>query len=188
MPPSLQRGADRFVWIDMEMTGLDPIRCKIIEIATLVTDADLTLIAEGPSLTLHATEEDLQSLSDWSRETFTRTGLLARVRASTISRPEGEERTLAFLREHVSPQGAPLCGNSVWNDRMFLISGMPGLHEFLHYRNVDVSSFKEVIRRWHPAQYSPPAKKNKHDALSDIHESLEELRYYRDRFIAPRDG
>ena len=180
--------SDRLVWIDMEMTGLDPVRCLIIEIATLVTDANLNLVAEGPSLTLHASEDELRSLSDWSRDTFTKSGLIERVRASTISRTEGEARTISFLREHVPAQSAPLCGNSVWNDRMFLIHGMPRLHEYLHYRNVDVSSFKEVIRRWHPAHYSPPVKKNKHDALSDIHESLEELRYYRDRFIAPREG
>jgi oligoribonuclease len=186
MPPL--PSSDRLVWIDMEMTGLDPIRCHVIEIATLVTDARLELVAEGPAIALHATEAELQTLSDWSRETFTKSGLLERVRASTISRLEGEARTIAFLREYVPPQSAPLCGNSVWNDRMFLISGMPRLHEFLHYRNVDVSSFKELIRRWYPADFSPPSKKNKHDALSDIHESLQELRYYRDRFIAPRDG
>ena len=170
----------------MEMTGLDPTRCHVLEIATLVTDANLALVAEGPAIVLHATADELLSLSDWSRDTFTKSGLLDRVRSSTISRAEGEARTLAFLREHVSPQTAPLCGNSVWNDRMFLVHQMRGLHEFLHYRNVDVSSFKEVIRRWHPNHYSPPSKRNKHDALTDIHESLEELRYYRDRFIAPR--
>jgi oligoribonuclease len=178
--------ADRLVWIDMEMTGLDPVRCHVLEIATLVTDGNLNLVAEGPSLTLHATEEELASLSDWSRDTFGKSGFLEKVRASTISRAEGEARTLAFLKEHVGFQTAPLCGNSVWNDRLFLVLHMPKIHEFLHYRNVDVSSFKEVIRRWHPAEYSPPPKKNKHEALSDIHESLDELRYYRDRFIAPR--
>jgi oligoribonuclease len=178
--------SDRLVWIDMEMTGLDPRRCHIIEIATLVTDGGLALVAEGPALTIHATEEELETLSDWSRETFTKSGLLERVRHSTISREDGEARTLAFLREHMPPQSAPLCGNSVWNDRLFLLHHMPTIHEFLHYRNVDVSSFKEVIRRWHAAEFSPPPKKNKHEALSDIHESLDELRYYRDRFIAPR--
>jgi oligoribonuclease len=186
MPPL--PNSDRLVWIDMEMTGLDPLRCQIIEMATLVTDANLELVAEGPAITLHASESDLCTLSDWSRDTFTKSGLLERVKASSVSRLEGEARTIAFLREHVPSQSAPLCGNSVWNDRMFLVHGMPRLHEFLHYRNVDVSSIKEVIRRWYPAQFSPPAKKNKHDALSDIHESLQELRYYRDRFIAPRDG
>jgi oligoribonuclease len=170
----------------MEMTGLDPARCHVLEIATLVTDSQLNLIAEGPSLALHATEEELESLSNWSRDTFTKLGLLDRVRQSTVSRADGEALTLEFLREHVLPQTAPLCGNSVWNDRMFIVHEMRHLHEFLHYRNVDVSSFKEVIRRWHPGRFSPPPKKNKHEALADIHESLEELRYYRDQFIAPR--
>lgn len=171
----------------MEMTGLDPARCHVLEMATLVTDGDLNLIAEGPSLVLHATEQELESLSDWSRDTFTRSGLLDRVRSSTISREDGEALTLGFLREHVAQQSAPLCGNSIWNDRMFIIRQMPRLHEFLHYRNVDVSSFKEVLRRWHPTRFSPPPKHNKHEAMADIHESLAELRYYRDHFIAPRD-
>jgi oligoribonuclease len=177
---------DRMVWIDMEMTGLDPTRCHVLEIATLVTDGDLNLVAEGPSLVLHATEEELLTLSDWSRDTFTKSGLLERVRASSVSRADGEALTLGFLKEHVVPQSAPLCGNSVWNDRMFLIHEMPRIHEFVHYRNVDVSSFKEVLRRWHPGRFSPPPKQNKHEALADIHESLEELRYYRDHFMAPR--
>jgi oligoribonuclease len=108
------------------------------------------------------------------------------VRASTVTREDAEALTLGFLKEHVLPQNSPLCGNSVWNDRMFIIREMPRLHEFLHYRNVDVSSFKEVLRRWHPTQFSPPPKQNKHEAMADIHESLNELRYYRDHFIAPR--
>jgi oligoribonuclease len=182
----MPHSSDRLVWIDMEMTGLDPLRCFVLEIATLVTDGNLNLIAEGPSLVLHATEDELKSLSDWSRDTFGKSGFLDRVRASNVSRAEGEERTLAFLKEQVAPQHAPLCGNSVWNDRLFLLHQMPRIHEFLHYRNVDVSSFKEVIRRWYPGDFTPPQKKNKHEAMSDIHESLDELRYYRDRFIAPR--
>lgn len=177
--------SDRLVWVDLEMTGLDPTRCHILEIATLVTDGDLNLLAEGPSLVVHATESELDTLSDWSRETFTRSGLLDRVRASATSRADAEAATLAFLKEHVLPQTAPLCGNSVWNDRIFLIHEMRGIHDFLHYRNVDVSSFKEVLRRWHPTRFSPPAKKSRHEAMTDIHESLEELRYYRDHFLAP---
>jgi oligoribonuclease len=182
----MKPSADRFVWIDMEMTGLDPTRCHVLEIATLVTDGDLNLIAEGPAIVMHASETELESLSDWSRDTFTKSGLLARVRASTTSRADAEAATLAFLREHVAPQTAPLCGNSVWNDRMFLVHELRGIHDFLHYRNVDVSSFKEVLRRWHPARFSPPPKKSKHEAMADIHESLEELRYYRDTFFAPK--
>ena len=176
----------RLIWIDLEMTGLDPTRCCIIEIATLVTDGNLDLVAEGPSLAINTTPDEILTLSDWSREMFTKTGLLDRCRASQVGRAEAEQLTLAFLREHVVPGSSPLCGNSVWNDRIFLWHGMRHLHDFVTHRNVDVSTLKEIIRRWYPAQFSPPPKKNLHDALADIRESLEELRYYRDRFIAPR--
>lgn len=178
--------SERLVWVDLEMTGLDPLRCKIIQIATLVTDSDLNLVAEGPNLTCHATEDDLLSLSDWSRDMFTKSGLLAAVRASKVTRADAERLTLEFLKTHVTQGSSPLCGNSVWNDRQFLWHGMRSVHDFVHYRNIDVSSFKEVVRRWYPADYAPPPKKNLHDALADIHESLEELRYYRRAFIGPR--
>lgn len=178
--------ADRLVWVDLEMTGLDPTRCQIIEIATIVTTGELELVAEGPSFVCHATEEELLTLSDWSRDTFTKSGLLDRVRQSTTSRADAERLTLEFLKQHVLQQNAPLCGNSIWNDRIFLWHGMRKLHDFVHYRNVDVSSFKEVLKRWYPAKYSPPPKKNLHDALADIRESVAELRYYREAFIAPR--
>jgi oligoribonuclease len=182
MPPT----ADRLVWIDLEMTGLDPTKCVIIEIATIVTDAELNLVAEGPSIAVNTTETELGSLSDWSRDTFTKSGLLDRCRASFVSRVEAEDRTLAFLQEHVQQGTAPLCGNSVWNDRQFLWHGMRRLHDFTTHRNIDVSSFKEVLRRWHPKEWAPPQKKNLHDALADIRESVEELRYYRQRFIGPK--
>ncbi len=178
--------SDRLVWIDLEMTGLDPTRCHIIEIATIVTTGDLQHVADGPSIVCHATEDELTTLSDWSRNTFTASGLIERVRKSPASRADAERLTLEFLKEHVLQQQAPLCGNSVWNDRIFLWHGMRRLHDFLHYRNVDVSSFKEVLRRWYPDKYAPPPKKNIHDALTDIRESLDELRYYREAFIAPR--
>ncbi|HYC78857.1 MAG TPA: oligoribonuclease [Planctomycetota bacterium] len=178
--------ADRLVWIDLEMTGLDPTRCVIIEIATLVTDAALNLVAEGPQIAVHMDAADEASLSEWSRETFTRSGLLDRCRASTVTRAEAEDQTLAFLSQHCLPGQSPLCGNSVWNDRVFLWHGMRRLHDFTTHRNIDVSSFKEVLRRWYPKEYAPPAKRNLHDALQDIRESVDELRYYRDRFIAPR--
>lgn len=178
--------SERLVWVDLEMTGLDPLRCKIIQIATLVTDSDLNLVAEGPNLVCHATEEELTSLSDWSRDMFTKSGLLAAVRASKVTRADAERSTLEFLKTHVTQGSSPLCGNSVWNDRQFLWHGMRSVHDFVHYRNIDVSSFKEVVRRWYPGDYSPPPKKNLHDALADIHESVEELRYYRRAFIGPR--
>jgi oligoribonuclease len=173
------------VWIDLEMTGLDPDACHIIEIATLVTNSDLEVIAEGPAFEIHAGEEELATLSDWSREQFTRSGLLDRCRASDTTLAEAEKRTLTFLLAHCVKGQSPLCGNSVHTDRAFLWRHMRDLHDFLHYRNVDVSSFKEVLRRWYPRDYAPPLKAGKHEALADIRESVEELRYYREAFLRP---
>ncbi len=171
------------IWIDLEMTGLDPDRCHIIEMATLVTDPDLSILAEGPQIVIHRSEQELETLSDWSREQFTRSGLLDRVRASAISGEEAEARTLAFLQEHCTAQKSPLCGNSVHTDRAFLWRGMRSLHDFLHYRNIDVSSLKEVLRRWYPKRFRPPTKANSHEAMTDIRESVAELRYYRETFF-----
>ncbi len=180
--------AANLAWIDLEMTGLDPDRCFILEIATLVTTEELELVAEGPSLVVHASEADLETLSKWSRETFTASGLLERVRASPISCAEAEERTLAFLKKHTDPRTSPLCGNSVHTDRQFLWSRMRRLHDHLHYRNVDVSSWKEMLRRWYPKRYAPPAKAGTHVALADVHESVAELAYYREAFLPSRAG
>ncbi len=173
------------VWIDLEMTGLDPDRCHIVEIATLVTNGDLEILAEGPHLVIHHGEGELGTLSEWSREQFTRSGLLERVRASTVTLAEAEEQTLAFLGRWCPPRASPLCGNSVHTDRAFLWRHMRRLHDFLHYRNVDVSTLKEMIRRWYPRRFHPPAKANLHEARADVHESIEELRYYRQHFFAP---
>ena len=172
------------VWIDLEMTGLDPERCHILEIATIVTDGDLETIAEGPNLVVHQDEVALETLSDWSREHFTESGLLDRVRASEVSLGEAEARTLAFVKEHADERASPLCGNSIHMDRAFLRKHMRELHDFLHYRNVDVSTWKELLRRWYPDRYDPPSKKGRHVALADIRESIAELRYYRDTFLA----
>lgn len=180
---------DHLIWIDLEMTGLDPERCHILEIATLVTDARLELVAEGPSLVVHADSTELETLSDWSREQFARTGLLEEVRRSTISRAEAEERTLAFLTEHCIPGASPLCGSSVHHDRAFLRREMRRLHDFAHYRNVDVSTIKELVRRWYPGLSHPPKKAETHRALLDIQETVAELSYYRSRFFRdPESG
>ncbi len=173
------------VWIDLEMTGLEPENCFITEIATIVTTGELEVIAEGPSLVIHNTEAQLETLSDWSRETFTKSGLIERVRASEIDVAEAERQTLAFVKQHCGERSAPLCGNSIHTDRSFLYAHMRELHDHLHYRNVDVSSFKEVLRRWYPSAYNPPQKAGKHEALADIRESIEELRYYRQAFLRP---
>jgi oligoribonuclease len=179
---------DLLVWIDLEMTGLDPDRCHILEIASLVTDSGLQVLATGPNLVIHQGEAELATLSDWSREHFGRSGLLDRVRASTVSCAAAEEATLAFLRPLTTAGRSPLCGNSVHNDRAFLRTRMPSLHAHLHYRNVDVSSIKEMVRRWYPDRFSPPRKSEAHEALTDIRESVEELRYYRDHFFRPIGG
>lgn len=177
--------ATHLVWMDLEMTGLDPDHCHILEIATVVTDARLEVVAEGPSIVIHNDEDQLATLSEWSREHFTASGLLARVRASTVGCREAEERTLDFLRAHCAPRTAPLCGNSIHTDRAFLWRRMRELHDFLHYRNVDVSTFKEVLRRWYPERYAPPPKTERHEARADVYESLAELRYYRATFLRP---
>lgn len=173
------------IWIDLEMTGLDPDTCHILEIASLVTDADLDVLAEGPSLVIHNTEEQLATLSEWSQEFFGKSGLLDRVRASRTTCAQAEERTLSFLRDWVAERTSPLCGNSVHSDRFFLWRHMRNLHDYCHYRNVDVSSFKHLIRAWYAQRWSPPPKGESHEALQDIRESVAELKYYRQTFLVP---
>jgi len=176
--------AQRLVWMDLEMTGLDPARCVIVEVATLVTDADLTIVAEGPNLVVHQPEDALAAMDDFVVQMHTRSGLLERIRSSETSLAEAEAQTLAFLEEHVEPRTAPLCGNSIWKDRQFVERYLPEVDAHLHYRNVDVSTLKELFRRWYPDRYSPPAKAETHRALDDIRESIAELRYYRETFVA----
>jgi oligoribonuclease len=173
------------VWIDLEMTGLDPDRCHVLEIATVVTDGNLEVIEEGPDIVIRHDEAALSTLSDWSREHFGASGLLDRVRSSEVSLAEAEARTLDFVRRHAGPREAPLCGNSIHMDREFLRRHMRALHDHLHYRNVDVSTLKEVIRRWYPGRFAPPEKQNRHEARADVLESIRELRYYRDGFFLP---
>ncbi len=176
---------DHLAWIDLEMSGLDPERCTIIEIATLVTTSSLEVVAEGPNLVCHASEAELATLSDWCKDTFGKSGLLDRVRNSTISRADAEARTLAFLQKWIPPRTSPMCGNSVHNDRAFLVRHMPRLHEWFHYRNLDVSTVKELVRRWYGPKVSAPPKKDSHQALEDVRESVQELRYYRGAFFVP---
>ena len=177
-------------WMDLEMTGLDPARHVIVEIATLLTDDDLELVAEGPDLVVHATEAELAEMGEVVVQMHTRSGLLDQIQASTISLAEAGEATLAFLREHVTePRSVPLCGNSIGTDRRFLPVHLPEIEEYLHYRSVDVSTLKELARRWNPAILGgAPRKAEGHRALDDIRESVEELRYYRETFLvgAPR--
>jgi len=173
-------------WVDLEMTGLDPERCVIVEIASIITDGDLNPIAEGPALIIGQPEEALAGMDDFVRQMHARSGLLERIRSSTVTLAEATEATLAFLREHVDPRTAPLCGNSVWKDREFLVRYMAPVVEHLHYRVVDVSTIKELVRRWYPADRHAPKKREVHRAVDDIRESIEELRFYRKSvFVAP---
>ncbi len=180
-------GAALLVWMDLEMTGLDPERERILEMATLITDGDLEVIAEGPELIVHQSDELLDAMDEWNTKHHGESGLTDRVRASTVSEADAEKATLDFIREHCERRSAPLAGNSIHQDRRFLVRYMPTLDEFLHYRNVDVSTVKELSRRWYPAEFAAaPAKKGSHRALDDIRESIEELRYYRRSIFAPR--
>ena len=170
---------DRLVWIDLEMTGLVPETDQIIEIATLITDGELELIAEGPVLAIHQPDAVLEAMDEWNTRTHGASGLTQRVRTSDVSVAEAEARTLAFIEAHVGPQRAPLCGNSVWQDRRFLARYMPTLEQYLHYRLIDVSTVKELARRWHPQVAAGFSKQAAHTALADIRESVAELAYYR---------
>jgi oligoribonuclease len=180
MPP-----ADQLVWIDLEMTGLQPESDQIIEIATIVTDKDLTILAEGPVLALHQPQEVLARMDEWNQKQHASSGLLARVRASRLTAAEAERRTLEFLTTLVPPGVSPMCGNSICQDRRFLARHMPQLERFFHYRNLDVSTLKELARRWAPQVAESFAKEGAHLALADIRESIRELRHYRTTLFAP---
>lgn len=173
--------------MDLEMTGLDPSRNVIVEIATLLTDDDLAVIAEGPDIVVSATPEELAGMDDVVRSMHTRSGLLAAIEASTTSLAEAGAATLDFLLANIAEaRTVPLCGNSIGTDRRFLATWLPGIDEFLHYRSIDVSTVKELARRWYPDQYkAAPPKRGAHRALGDILESVEELRYYRRQVFAP---
>lgn len=168
----------RLVWMDLEMTGLDAAVDKIIEIATVVTDIDLNIIDQGPELVIHQADDVLENMNDWCKEHHGDSGLTNRVRDSVVTEAEAEAKTLDFLKLHVLEYQAPLCGNSIHQDRNFLVKHMPDLHSYLHYRNIDVSSIKELTFRWYP-DLPKFKKQGKHTALEDIIESIEELKYYR---------
>lgn len=177
--------APAYIWVDLEMTGLDPERDHVVEIATLVSDAELELVAEGPSLVIHQPPEVLALMSPEVQAMHARSGLTERIRASRVSLAEAEAATVEFLRKHFASERAPLCGNSVWKDRQFLERHMPSVAACLHYRTVDVSSLKELVRRWYPEPFHAPKKRETHRALDDIHESLAELRHYRAKVFVP---
>lgn len=175
----MQKHELNLIWIDLEMTGLDPETDVIIEIATVVTDANLNILAEGPVIAIYQDETILDRMDEWNQSHHSSSGLLKRVRESQISMPEAETQTLKFLEQWVPKGVSPMCGNSICQDRRFLYRYMPNLVNFFHYRNVDVSTLKELAKRWYPDISSGLIKKSQHLALEDIFDSIEELRYYR---------
>lgn len=174
----------RLVWIDLEMTGLDTLHDEIIEVATVVTDADLELLAEGPVLAVHQPAAVLEAMDEWNTRQHGHSGLLRRVRETGVTYAEAEARTLEFLRRWVPAGTSPMCGNSICQDRRFLARLMPDLEAYFHYRNLDVSSVKELVRRWAPAVLDGVRKEGNHLALDDIHDSIAELRYYREHVFS----
>jgi oligoribonuclease len=173
------------IWVDMEMTGLDPDTDKIIEVAVVVTDANLNILAEGPVFVIHQPNAVLDAMDAWNKGTHGRSGLIDRVKASAITEADAELALIDFLRHFVPKGKSPMCGNTICQDRRFMVRGMPKLEAFFHYRNLDVSTLKELCRRWKPEIASGFKKHQKHTALADILESIEELRYYREHFIQP---
>jgi len=179
----MAQDSNNLIWIDMEMSGLNPDTDRILEIALVVTDPRLETVAEAPVLVVHQPAAVLDAMDEWNKSTHARTGLVERVRASTLSEAEAEARMLAFLLEHVPAGVSPMCGNSVHQDRRFLSRYMPRLEAHFLYRNLDVSTLKELAKRWKPEIMAGLTKHGKHEALADIHESIEELRYYREHLL-----
>lgn len=175
--------ADNLIWLDLEMTGLDTTQDRIIEIATIATDAQLNILAEGPVFAIHQPEEILALMDNWNVRQHTGSGLTERVRNSTHTIEEAEAATIEFMMHHVPPGKSPMCGNSICQDRRFLFRWMPRLEQYFHYRNLDVSSVKELVSRWAPQLIKGAKKNSKHLALDDIRDSIGELKYYREHFI-----
>ncbi len=174
---------DNLIWIDLEMTGLDPQRHRIIEIATIVTDKHLNTLAEGPVLAVHQPDVELDAMDEWCTRTHTASGLVQRVQSSTVDEREAEQQTIAFVSQFVDKGASPICGNSIGQDRRFLDRYMPELEAYFHYRNLDVSTLKELARRWAPEVLNGFNKESRHLALDDIRDSIDELRYYREHLF-----
>ena len=186
--PVLAKSDDNLIWIDLEMTGLNPDSDRIIEIAVVVTDSQLTTRVEGPVLAIHQADATLNAMDAWNKATHGRSGLIERVKASTIDETQAQQQVLAFLQQYVGKGKSPMCGNSICQDRRFLARTMPGMEAYFHYRNLDVSTLKELARRWKPEIMGGFKKAQAHTALADIQESIDELLYYRSQFLAVKLG
>jgi oligoribonuclease len=182
-PERMPQDQNHLAWIDMEMTGLAPDTDRVIEVAIVVTNSQLETVAEAPVLVVRQPVAVLDAMDDWNKGTHGRSGLIERVKASPLDEAEVEARMLAFLQQHVPARTTPMCGNSVCQDRRFLARWMPRLEAYFHYRNLDVSTLKELVRRWRPELAKGVAKQGKHEALADIYESIEEMKYYREHFL-----
>ncbi len=181
----MPQDANNLIWIDMEMTGLVPERDRIIEVALIVTDSELVTIATAPVWVVHQDAAVLAGMDAWNTATHGRSGLVDKVKASTLADADVEAQALAFLAQHVPAKASPMCGNSICQDRRFLARWMPRLEDWFHYRNLDVSTLKELVRRWKPDLAKGIPKEGKHEALADVEESIAELRYYREHFLLP---
>ncbi len=182
----MAQDSNNLIWIDLEMTGLDTQNDVIIEIATIVSDAQLNILAEGPVFAIHQPDARLDAMDDWNKRTHGKSGLIERIKASQITERQAELATIEFLQQYVPAGTSPMCGNSICQDRRFLARCMPELEAFFHYRNLDVSTLKELMRRWLPEVSSGVVKKGVHQALDDIRESIEELRYYRQNLFVEK--
>ena len=171
------------IWIDMEMSGLSSDRDRIIEVALVVTDSQLNVVAEAPVLVVHQSDAVLDGMDNWNKSTHAKSGLIDKIKASTLTESEVEVRMLAFLQQHVPPGTSPMCGNSICQDRRFLARSMPQLEAYFHYRNLDVSTLKELVKRWKPEIAAGLTKQSKHEALADIYDSIIEMKYYREHFL-----
>jgi oligoribonuclease len=175
------------VWVDMEMTGLEPDTDRIIEVAVVVTDMHLNVLAEGPVFAIHQSDETLDKMDAWNKGTHGRSGLIDKVKASTVDEAAAEKELIHFISRYIPKSGSPMCGNTIGQDRRFLVKYMPKLEAYFHYRNLDVSTLKELAKRWKPAAYNGFKKQQAHTALADVHESIEELAHYRDTFLRLQD-